>query len=316
MSETEKKIVRYVFPTHGVCPPEIHFQLAGGVLKNVRFVGGGCPGNAQLVGRLLEGKSLDDVLKYLDGISCRNNTSCPDQLSVALTEALRGSLKPARSFRLFSDDLTGTRIGLIGELDGNKDLLKTLISSIRGQGVDTIHYLGNTVGQSQKSRPFFRLVNQENIRVVLGERDWRCAQGEEGGNFPKLTRKERDSLCLFPQVLSFRLGEKTGMAFYGRYLLSLEDFSDFEPFALEMNMVCGLTDLMQDETVFGALEAMVSQFTAQIVVFSQRESWGHWHIKDVDFISLGKAREDDRLSWGLLEHGDSGIRFRVMRDNL
>jgi len=46
---------RYIYRTHGVCPPEIHFQVQDGLLTEVRFVGGGCPGNARLVSRLLKG---------------------------------------------------------------------------------------------------------------------------------------------------------------------------------------------------------------------------------------------------------------------
>jgi hypothetical protein len=44
---------RFVYQTKGVCPPEIHFQTQGDLLKEVRFIGGGCPGNAKLVSRML-----------------------------------------------------------------------------------------------------------------------------------------------------------------------------------------------------------------------------------------------------------------------
>ena len=50
---------RFVFQTQGVCPPEIHFTLVDGTLQEVRFVGGGCPGNALLVSRLLSGRPVD-----------------------------------------------------------------------------------------------------------------------------------------------------------------------------------------------------------------------------------------------------------------
>jgi hypothetical protein len=85
------------------------------------------------------------------------------------------------------------------------------------------------------------------------------------------------------------------------------------PHALEMNMVSGLTNFMQDETVFPALEAMIPQFRADIILFSQVNRWGHWHIAGKDFISLGPAVEAGSLSWGLLEVDDDRVRFKWMQ---
>ena len=52
-------------------------------LHNVKFIGG-CGGNLQGIARLVEGKDIDEVAATLKGIKCRNNTSCPDQLSNAI----------------------------------------------------------------------------------------------------------------------------------------------------------------------------------------------------------------------------------------
>mgnify|MGYP000615088403 CR=1 FL=1 len=49
----------------------------------MKFIGG-CSGNLQGISRLVEGKNIDDVSKLLKGIKCKNNTSCPDQLSHAI----------------------------------------------------------------------------------------------------------------------------------------------------------------------------------------------------------------------------------------
>ena len=54
-------------------------------LRNVRFIGG-CGGNLQGIARLVEGKDIDEIATTLAGIRCRNNTSCPDQLSKAIAE--------------------------------------------------------------------------------------------------------------------------------------------------------------------------------------------------------------------------------------
>ncbi|MDE6104486.1 MAG: TSCPD domain-containing protein, partial [Clostridia bacterium] len=48
------------------------------------------------VGRLVEGRKIDEVEALLAGIKCRNNTSCPDQLSKAIV-AYKKSLEDAKA---------------------------------------------------------------------------------------------------------------------------------------------------------------------------------------------------------------------------
>lgn len=71
------------FITTGVCARTINFEIEGNIVHNVKF-NGGCPGNTQGVARLVEGKTIDEVINLLEGIQCRNGTSCPDQLTKAL----------------------------------------------------------------------------------------------------------------------------------------------------------------------------------------------------------------------------------------
>jgi hypothetical protein len=99
------------------------------------------------------------------------------------------------------------------------------------------------------------------------------------------------------------------MAFYGDYLQQLPGFSDYDPYALEMNMVCGLTDFMRDETVFPALSAMTPQFQADIILFGQASEWGRWDVEGKTFIATGPAAVCDRLTWGLLEAVGMEIHF-------
>ncbi len=304
---------RYIFHTQGVCPPEIHFQLEQGVLREVRFVGGGCPGNAQLVSRFLQGKPINEVLGLLEEIDCRNGTSCPDQLAKALIAVRDGAIEPARSFQVYEDPETRSRIGLIGDLGGRNDTLQSVIQKMRGEEVEVIYCLGNLTGSSLSNKETLALIRKEGILAIQGERDFRYSQRQEPRDLPPLDMKERDYLVRLPQVLSFQLGEKRGMAFFGQYLQDLPGFSDFEPFALEMNMVCDLTNFLQDETVFPALEAMMPQFQAQIVLFSQTQEWGHWTIGGIDFISIGPAMRNKHLSWGLLEARGKKIDFRFMK---
>ena len=311
--KSEHEQERFIFHTQGVCPPEIHFQIQKDILQDVRFVGGGCPGNAQLVSRFLKGKPLHEVLELLQEITCRNGTSCPDQLAKALIAAKEGALQPAHSFQVYSDSTPRDSIGLIGDLGGRSDVLESLIHDIRKREVETIYCLGNLTGNSVNNSDMMGLIRKEGILAIQGDLDWQYAQGDESSDFPPLDQKERDQLIRLPQVLSFRVGGKKGMAFFGEYIQSLPGFSDFEPFALEMNMVCDLTHFLQDETVIPALETMVPQFEAHIILFGQTRKWGHWTIGGTDFISIGSAFGDQGLTWGLLESHKDEIDLQIIK---
>lgn len=75
------------FKTSGVCAKQIDFELDGDVIQSVQFTGG-CNGNLTGIGALVKGMSVDDAIQKLAGIKCGPRaTSCPDQLSIALTQA-------------------------------------------------------------------------------------------------------------------------------------------------------------------------------------------------------------------------------------
>jgi uncharacterized protein (TIGR03905 family) len=76
----------YRYCTEGVCSTEIFFDIEGGYVKNVSFTDG-CTGNLQAVSVLVEGMSVSEVIDKLKGITCRNGTSCADQLAKALEAA-------------------------------------------------------------------------------------------------------------------------------------------------------------------------------------------------------------------------------------
>lgn len=74
----------FTYRTNGTCSRQIYFEVdKNNKLHNVKFIGG-CNGNLQGISRLVEGKDIDDVQSTLAGVICRNNTSCPDQLSKAI----------------------------------------------------------------------------------------------------------------------------------------------------------------------------------------------------------------------------------------
>jgi uncharacterized protein (TIGR03905 family) len=304
-------VKRYIYHSHGICPSEIHFKINTGRLEELRFVGGGCPGNALLVARLLDGKPIEEVLDILAGIDCRNGTSCPDQLMAAIRLVKSGRLNPAESYRIENDISPRCRIGLIGNIEGSPRILKKLIQNMQADNIDIVYSCGNLTGNSLQNKAVIRAFQKQNMLAIQGERDWLYAHGKEDRSMPALEQKERDWLIRLPHVLSFQLDNKRGIVFYGDYLETFPDFSDFDPFALEMNMVCRLTDFMQDETVFPALEAMIPQFQADIIVFGQLNRWNHWCIAGKDFISVGPALKNDHLTWAVLEIHDATIDFKI-----
>ena len=71
----------------GTCSQAIRFELDGNIVKNVQFLGG-CHGNLQGIGKLVEGMDADEVIARLQGVRCgMKQTSCPDQLAKAILEA-------------------------------------------------------------------------------------------------------------------------------------------------------------------------------------------------------------------------------------
>ncbi|MEY8381742.1 TIGR03905 family TSCPD domain-containing protein [Christensenellaceae bacterium 44-20] len=78
----------YTYYTKGVCSSRMEIELDGDKIKAVR-IAGGCNGNLQGIIRLVEGMDAKEAIGRLRGIHCGPKaTSCPDQLSIALEQAL------------------------------------------------------------------------------------------------------------------------------------------------------------------------------------------------------------------------------------
>ena len=78
----------YQYKPSGVCTRGIAVELDGGVIRSVDF-NGGCAGNLAGISKLVEGMDAREVIAKFRGTRCgRKPTSCPDQLSLALEEAL------------------------------------------------------------------------------------------------------------------------------------------------------------------------------------------------------------------------------------
>ena len=73
----------FKYKTKGTCSKQINLDIQNDVINTCAFVDG-CGGNTQGVSRLVQGMSVDEAISRLKGIQCRNGTSCPDQLALAL----------------------------------------------------------------------------------------------------------------------------------------------------------------------------------------------------------------------------------------
>ncbi|MBR4864626.1 MAG: TIGR03905 family TSCPD domain-containing protein [Oscillospiraceae bacterium] len=80
--------MHYEYKTKGTCSQRILFDLEDGIVRNLQYIGG-CHGNLQGIAKLVEGMPAEEVIERVKGIRCGMKlTSCPDQLSKALEEAL------------------------------------------------------------------------------------------------------------------------------------------------------------------------------------------------------------------------------------
>ena len=75
--------------TSGTCSVMIDVDVdENHIIKSVRFTGG-CSGNTQGVASLVTGMKAEDAISKMEGIRCGTKpTSCPDQLSKALRQAI------------------------------------------------------------------------------------------------------------------------------------------------------------------------------------------------------------------------------------
>ena len=81
-----KKHIEY--KTKGTCSRAVIVDVEDGVITDCKFVGG-CHGNTQGVAALVTGMKAEDAIAKIKGIKCgMKSTSCPDQLALALEEAV------------------------------------------------------------------------------------------------------------------------------------------------------------------------------------------------------------------------------------
>lgn len=79
----------YTRKNKGTCSSSTTVELdQANVIKSIT-VQGGCDGNLKGICRLLTGRSADEAIDSLCGVTCgRKATSCPDQIALAIREAV------------------------------------------------------------------------------------------------------------------------------------------------------------------------------------------------------------------------------------
>ena len=90
MVNTVENGVRHITaaPSSLVCSKLIDFDLVDGKIHNLKYLGG-CNGNLQALGALLEGAPAEFALERLSGINCAGRgTSCSDQLARIIKQVL------------------------------------------------------------------------------------------------------------------------------------------------------------------------------------------------------------------------------------
>lgn len=75
--------------TKGTCSTKIDLDIdENHIIRSVKFTGG-CNGNLKGISKLVTGMKAEDVADKLEGTTCGfKSTSCPDQLSKAIRQAL------------------------------------------------------------------------------------------------------------------------------------------------------------------------------------------------------------------------------------
>ena len=62
---------KYSYTPKGVCSRQFNFEIEDGILKSFEAIGG-CNGNLKGIGCLLKGRSVDEVIDTLTGVTCGN----------------------------------------------------------------------------------------------------------------------------------------------------------------------------------------------------------------------------------------------------
>jgi uncharacterized protein (TIGR03905 family) len=78
----------FEYKPKGTCSTKITFDIKDGKIRQIAFKDG-CEGNLNGISKLAEGMDARQLVSLLKGTKCgRRKTSCPDQLAIAVEQAL------------------------------------------------------------------------------------------------------------------------------------------------------------------------------------------------------------------------------------
>jgi uncharacterized protein (TIGR03905 family) len=78
----------FEYKPKGTCSTKITFEIKDGNIRQIAFKDG-CEGNLNGISKLAEGMDARQLVSLLKGTKCgRRKTSCPDQLAIAVEQAL------------------------------------------------------------------------------------------------------------------------------------------------------------------------------------------------------------------------------------
>ena len=73
----------FTYHTRGTCSTSMDLEIQDGVITHC-VIHNGCRGTTQGLAKMVIGQKAEEVAAKLEGIQCRNGTSCPDQLAKAI----------------------------------------------------------------------------------------------------------------------------------------------------------------------------------------------------------------------------------------
>ena len=77
------------YKNHGTCSRGTHLEIDDNGIITAAEIIGGCDGNTKGVCKLVVGRDAKEIADLLRGTKCgMRPTSCPDQLALAIDEAL------------------------------------------------------------------------------------------------------------------------------------------------------------------------------------------------------------------------------------
>jgi len=284
------------FKPIGVCPKEIHLDIEGGVLKELNFLGGGCPGNAYLVSKLIQGKKVSELIPLLKGIPCREGTSCPDQVAKALeldqTEGL-----PTAEMKILTIEERWEGTGVFSGLHGDLQILKKVLEQFSNKKLDRLICLGGLMEEAfLREEIIFLLISAKTI-LLQDPSDLRIGQHKE------VSKSGKKFLSQLPALIEFRFGKLRGIALHGGAMEEIPGYSEYGKYGADINAIVYLSNYLGDEYVSPAFETLAKQFWANLYVFNHTDAPLYKILPNRYFVNVGKINpvEGDKRSYAIIE---------------